>query len=437
MHRNIILIVTLALLFAVPAQAQPEQQPAPTPAPEAAQPEVTPAPAPPPAPAPEPAPVSEPAPPPTPPTPPTTPTPPTPPTPPAAEKPTIDWGYKSGFFAKTSDNRFSLKIGGWAHTMYTAQWDDGDWKSGTDWASRDSELTTNAFSLRRARLLLKATAFKIVDTFVLFEFMNELPMLDYRVTIQPLPEIGVRIGQFKPGQSRQFMLAPWKRSMISTSPAALSYKLGWDMGVALVGKFLDGIIKYEVGVFNGEGMNKAPSDENLLVAGKIVANPLGDVPDIETDLNHTDRPLLSIGFSSAYKPHYHDFGDKGIQPYTEDITLQGDVTFLYKGFLVTSEVFYRTRKPDDRADTNSLAWFLQAGYAFLPGMMEAVARVTHMIPNMDVDGGDKWEAVFGANWFIFGTQLVLQAEYALVLAQVLDHDDQKSHRLRLQLLTRF
>jgi len=435
MYRQLALIVTLTLLFAVPVQAQPETEPPPPPpAPEAAEPgqpaaepakeEPAPEPKAEPAPAPEPAPepAAEPAPEPA-------------PVPVAENKPTVDWGYNKGFYAKTSDGKFSLKLGGWAMFMYTANWDDGDYKAGKAYVTKDDELTTNAFALRRARMLFKAKAFKIVDTFVLFEFMNELPMLDYRVTIQPIPEFGVRIGQQKTPLSRGFNMPPFKRAMISGSPA-LKYHLNWDMGVSFLGKFLDGMIKYHVGVFNGEGRNTKPTDESMLVVGRVEAHPLGESPFIETDLHHLDSPKLAIGFSTAYKPHYHSFG-VGNVPFTEDITLEGDLTFMFKGFVLTSEVYYQTRRPDDRADINSLAWYIQASYAFWQSTMEAVVRGTHLKADLDKDGGNKVEGALGVNWYIWGYNLVAQAEYAFAHTQVPAPEDQKSHRFRLQVLTKF
>lgn len=365
------------------------------------------------------------------------------------KKPTIFWGYKSGFFVKTADERFKLKLAGWAHVMWTGLITDGDytaWSKKDDQCAkkndlRDNEFSTNEFSLRRARLLVKATAFEYLHAFVLLELMSELPVLDYYATFQPFDAFGLRVGQFKAPLSRHFMSVPWKRTFISSAMAMTKFKLGRDIGVNVLGSFRDHLFEYQAGVFNGSGMNAPQDNTDFLVVGRMAVNPLGPVPLIESDFGRTEKPLLSIGFSGAYNPIDKLSTDykacKTAMLHTQQMTLGGDITFIYKGLVATGEVYYRSLWPEAKDRKDALGFLLHAGYFIWPKRMELAVRTSMARLDMDVEGKDMWEFSTVLNTFIYKTQFGVQAEYSFRLDQQPGMDDRKSHGIRVQMLFRF
>lgn len=389
--------------------------------------------------------------------------------------------YDKGFNLKTADGRFGLKLGGWAHFMWTGrfesgpytQWKEIAWTDGDGahqsafYKAADTADETNEFKLRRARLVVKAKMFRDLHAFVLVELVKEMPFLDYFLTYQPLPEIGIRIGQFKTPLSRQFLMIPWRRSFVSTAGAAARFNLDRDLGIMLLGSVADKKFEYQVGMFNGSEKANKQDNTKFEVVARVATHPLGPVPEFEGDFKNTSKPLLSIGFSGAYNPMKKNFyikrGDtrtdakgnsltlfdsKSID--ADRMTLAADLTFLYRGFFFTGEFFYESLWPDDnfKADLiksdpnqdgriNSLGWYFQAGYFVWKKKIELIARASMVRLNMEISDDDKWEAAGGINFYPFGYTWQIQTEYAYLLDLVPGGSDLVAHQVRVQFLFKY
>jgi hypothetical protein len=322
----------------------------------------------------------------------------------------------------------------------------------------DQELMTNEFSVRRARLTLTATLFKDLSAFVLFELTRTTPFLDYVVTWQPLPEIGLRAGQFKVPFCRQWLLIPWQRALISDTIALTPFTPGRDVGLAVQGSFANRLFEYQVGVYNGSGMANKQDNTDLLYAARVATNPLGPVPDLESDFEGSASPKLLVGLGAVYNPVEKTFyvkraDDHGFdQPaiHTKQLLVGGDLTFMWRGFTFVSEFFFRNYQPDDafkaslkshdkNQDGNIRAFggYGQAGYFLLPKRLELVARGSLVRPNTEISDDDQVEATAGLNVFLHGYATVLQIEYGWLLDQAPEAEDLTSHQARAQLLFKF
>ena len=350
------------------------------------------------------------------------------------KKPSIIWGYKSGFFAKTADNKYKIKIGGWAHINYTAKVDDG-------------ELKTNEIKLSKARLLVKATTFKYLHTFLLLEFMNELPVLEYSARFQPYEALGLKVGGFKVPMGRQWICPAWKRAFVSGALSMVKFKPGYDLGVNVLGSFSNHLIEYQAGVFNGSGVNKPQDNTDMLVVARVAVNPLGPTPMTESDFKGTPTPRLSVGLGATYNPISKTTSSQVIKDnkvVTETVTagskvmtLGSDLAFIYKGSATIAEFFYRSTWPDEKDRVDSLGWMLQSSYFFLPKRLQAGLRASMVRMNMDKDDADLWELSTVAAYYIYKTQFVLQGEYSMRLTKKSKTDDLYSHSAQLQVLFRF
>lgn len=385
--------------------------------------------------------------------------------------------FDKGFNVGTADGRFKLKLGGWAHFMWTGKFKSGPYTSWKDifWTGSDGLLKsafykaddtadeTNEFKLRRARLVVKATMFRDLHAFVLVELVKEMPFLDYHLTYQPLPEIGIRVGQFKTPLSRQFLMIPWRRSFVSTAGAAAQFNLDRDLGIMLLGSVANKKFEYQVGVFNGSEKANKQDNTQFEVVARVATHPLGPVPAFEGDFKNVSKPLLSIGFSGAYNPMKKSFYLKRGETLTDSkgdtftlfdkksidaqrMTLAADMTFMYRGFFFTGEFFYERlwADKDFRADLiksdpnqdgqiNALGWYFQAGYFVWKKKIELIARASMVRPNMEISDDDKWEATGGINFYPFGYTMQIQTEYSYLLDKVPGGTNLTAHQVRVQM----
>ena len=343
------------------------------------------------------------------------------------KKPSVLWGYKGGFFAKTDDGRFKIKLGGWAHLTYKAGFKNGD-------------LDSHAIDLRMARLVVKATVFKKLHIRTVFEFMNELPVLFYDATFQPFDAFGVRFGQFKPPIVRHFLMPPFKRTFISSALAMPKFKHDWDMGATLVGSFRNHMIEYEAGVFNGSGRNKANDNTDLMGAARLVFNPFGPVGLIESDFKNSPKPLLSVGLAGLYNPLTKTSTDatgKAVTTDSKQAKMSADAAFFFKGLAVVAEVYYRSTWTDDKDAVDSIGWLAHAAYFLLPKRLEAGLRGSMIRLNMDKDDSDQYEMCTVVNYYVYKTAFKVQGEYSMRLAKAPKKDDLYNHTVRLQAMFKF
>lgn len=344
------------------------------------------------------------------------------------KKPSILWGYKGGFFAKTDDDRFKLKLGGWAHVTYKANYKDGD-------------LDSHAIDLRMARLVVMATAFKYLHVKTVFEFMDELPVLFYHATFQPYDAFGVRFGQFKAPIVRHFLVAPFKRTFVSSALAMTKFKHDWDMGVNVLGSFRNHMFEYQAGVFNGSGRNKPNDNTDLMAAARFQFNPLGPVALIESDYKNSQKPLLAVGVGAIYNPLTSSTTDAvtgaTITADSKQAKMSTDVVFFYKGLAAIAEVYYRSTWTDDKDAVNSIGWLAQAAYFLLPKRLEAGLRGGMIRLDMDKDDADQYEMSTVVNYYVYKTQFKVQGEYSMRLIKSPDKDDLYDHAVRIQGMFKF
>ena len=200
------------------------------------------------------------------------------------------------------------------------------------WMYRDAYLKpTNEFRVNRARLKFSWSGWNLIRAVVKIEakelFKGEgLSSLlrDAYVRVQPIPEIGLRIGQFKKPFSR-IALSPMGRFRFvrrGVGDRYLSQHLlygGRDIGAMLEGRLVKSIkLDYAVGLFNGMGMNtkEIGLDGTKDVVARIEMEPVswlelgggGSLKFIEkTDLpGFMNRSVFDEIDEDAYPYGYHD-----------------------------------------------------------------------------------------------------------------------------------
>lgn len=202
-----------------------------------------------------------------------------------------------------------LKLSGYIQGGFS--WDD-DSMQGSDKAT---------FYLRRARVSISGDIWEDkLDYRLQVDFNGTPKVCDLYVRFLPLKEVGLQLGQFKlPFSLENELYGPTKFELIEYSYLTTyltrndnTYDgisaTGRDLGAQLIGGFIhkDGysIINYNIGVFNGSGINTKDNNKSKDVIGRIIIKPIkhlsisGSYMYGETkfgDNNYMKSPRWSVG----------------------------------------------------------------------------------------------------------------------------------------------
>lgn len=162
-------------------------------------------------------------------------------------------------------------------------------QGGFEWNEASDPETS--FYLRRARVSLTGTAAKEkIDYRLQVDMANSPKICDLYFRYKPLNELNVQLGQYKlPFSLENELYGPTKFEFIEysylTTYLVRNNKAfdgisatGRDMGVQLYGSFLarDGysIINYNIGVFNGSGINAKDNNSSKDFIARLIVKPI-------------------------------------------------------------------------------------------------------------------------------------------------------------------
>lgn len=173
--------------------------------------------------------------------------------------------YEDGlwFYGEDRDS-FALRLGGTLQTDYR-YFDYGD-----------VDPQKNKFDIRRARLLVMGTMLKNLDFRFLYEFQGtgSRNLLDAYVNIKMVPELNLRLGQFKqPFGFEQYSL--------DENLYFAERSMGWylapmrDVGAMYYGELWNGLLDCRLGTFNGDGGDDATGGEvdDPVLTGRLAMTP--------------------------------------------------------------------------------------------------------------------------------------------------------------------
>ena len=169
-------------------------------------------------------------------------------------------------------------------------------QAGYDYLWTEDGTTTSNIHLRRARVSLQGDIYKgkkgaKASYRLQIDLCKDLPIMDLWAKYQPVNQFGIQAGQFKvPVSIENTDYAATKLEFITYSqPVQRLARLsssdlqgvnssGRDIGLQLYGGFIkrDGfsIINYEVGVFNGTGINTKDNNKSKDIAARLTIQPI-------------------------------------------------------------------------------------------------------------------------------------------------------------------
>ncbi|MBX3252343.1 MAG: hypothetical protein KF901_34535, partial [Myxococcales bacterium] len=154
----------------------------------------------------------------------------------------------------------------------------------------------DGFRVALARPALRGVAFrKWLSYFVQWELAGASPsLLDAEVVVQPVPEVGLKVGQFLTPFSREFLVPPGALLFPDFSPSNVLFRDNRDTGAMVLGRAFDGRLEYYAAAVNGNGINRGGNDNaELEWVSRVAVNVFGQNPYTEMPQLVTREPGLA------------------------------------------------------------------------------------------------------------------------------------------------
>lgn len=357
----------------------------------------------------------------------------------------VKYKLGEGFNFTSADEKFSGSIGANYQIRYTLMDLEG---------AQDS----SSFETKRVKLYFNGYAFSKDITYKLqLNFANlrggktsnngllEETYINYRL----LDELQFRFGQDKVQFGRQSLLSATVLQFVDQSIVTQAFFPTYDTGLNVHGKVAKGLLTYSVAVTGGAGQNTPRLTSDNAFSARLTVNPFGTVKNFESDVEHSEKPALSIG-SSFYrntlnfteltngvdtgnslgftkgKTGWYGLGNS-VSPTARKFaagdvldfnTFGIDTAFKWQGLSVQGEYLYGEASSQQTSKKLIAKGFYgQAGYFVIPKQVEIAYRYSYLDPNHDVTN-DHWvENTAGISWYINKHFLKLQTDFTNIHKQ--------------------
>lgn len=355
--------------------------------------------------------------------------------------------FGDGVSIRSDDGNFALKLRARIQVRWTGIDDAPD-------EGAAEELLSPGFQIRRQRLVLSGHAFdESLQYYIQYGFSDRdmegrpVPLRDAYVTWKAGSALQIRFGQMKVPFSRQRVISSSALMFVDRSLANAELNLDRDVGIQLRSRdLLDGRLGYQLGLFGGEGRNRASTRAGQLWVARIEARPLGKFEDDEeSDAEREGRLRIGFGFGIGHNVNTgrarSTFGDDRDVPidYTHG---EADLIAKFAGFSLQTEVIFR-RAPESQSSIetedgrewarNAWGWMTQAGYR-VTSSFELGARYGEVRPRGVTDPEVRKERELGGviGWYFQDHDLKLQADYFHLTRATEEGGTRERHQVRVQ-----
>ena len=296
-------------------------------------------------------------------------------------------------------------------------------QAGYDYLWNEDGTTTSTFHLRRARMSLQGDIYKgqkgaKASYRIQIDLCKELSIMDLWVKYQPVNQFGAQVGQFKVPISIEntdynatklefITYANTVQRLVRMSSSDLQgiNSSGRDIGLQLYGGFIKkddfSIINYELGVFNGAGINNKDNNKSKDIAGRLIIQPM---KNLKIAGYYMGGQTNASSLVEKYPGMLVNHPDANVT-YLGYCRYGGGVDYANKYIFARSE--YIAGKTGDLA---SEGVYVQVGYKFL-GKCSVGVRFDYFDENVNVDGSQlNYSAAISYHPWKY---LRLQAEYTL------------------------
>ncbi|MFQ5509067.1 MAG: porin [Leptospirillia bacterium] len=344
--------------------------------------------------------------------------------------------HNAGFSLATPDGRFSLRLYGYGQMRFTL----------TD---RDGGTNQSNFAVQRARLGLTGNAFdpRLAYTLYLNVYSGkadaDVALFDLYADYTPSGRPGIKVGQYKVPYGVQWNISAASLQFVERTTVDGNFRLDRDTGVSVHGLVRAGL-RYDLGVFNGEGTNQSSPDTGHLWVARLMASPLGQYALAESDPGNSAEPRLLLALGGAFNDNVasHSRGNLDgrltVLGKSDVTSLNAFAGFRWRGATAQVEMHHRRIDPVNSANVPETAVGLvaQGGFFIVPGRLELAARYEYFDPNRDASGDLVREGGLGIGRFWAGHRHKVQADLFRVSTQSAGVTAE-DNRLRVQYQLRF
>ena len=173
------------------------------------------------------------------------------------------------------------KISGFVQTQYTANF------------NKDFELVDNTFRMRRVRMSIEGKLLENLSYKIQGDFLNSPMLVDAFLKYKFNDALSIQAGQFKVPFTIESLINPVNLEIFDYgeeitllcgyNDVSKTGKLGRDIGIMASGSLFKvenskgesfGIIDYQIGVFNGNGVNNIDENNSKNIAGRLDIHPM-------------------------------------------------------------------------------------------------------------------------------------------------------------------
>lgn len=254
-----------------------------------------------------------------------------------SKKPPFTAGYEEGFFVRSADGNFSLRLGGRVafHTLYQQE----------DTSQNDSFFTD------RVRFYTEGNLYKYVQYKVEAEFASSAVLRDAYLNINYDPRLNAQIGQYKIPFSYEELLSKRYLDLVERSAVTLStVNPSRDIGVMAHGRFGGGLLNYQLALLNGSGQNRSDTNSAKDIAARFVLAPF---------VSQKDSSLAGFNVGGAVTFGHQPKGKSisGITPtgyeFFKAVDVRGDrlragghLAWIYGPYSLSGEYIYTAEERD-------------------------------------------------------------------------------------------
>ena len=348
-------------------------------------------------------------------------------------KATIHYG-NNGFQFDSRDGNYSMYLH-WRLQFRLAYPTDTDPVTLQDFGKDELHI-----KIRRARMKVGGHAFTPWFNYYLEYELFASNLLDFRIMIEKLPFLKVKVGQWKAHYNRERVISSGKQQTVERSILTKPFTIDRQQGISLYGNTgAAGAanFSYWLSAFSGTGRGATTNDdEHLMYMGRLQWNPTGRiVPFQGSDIGFTKKftPLIAMAAVTNRSPYTRFSQDGGGQltgfeegdPGQYRVNqFQIETAIMWRGFSWQQELHWK--EIDDKKNlevtilTGNLA---QIGYFFhyawdaIPKPLEIYFRHAIHDPDRNIEKNYQQEISTGLNWYFKGHKNKLTAEVSFIDVQ--------------------
>ncbi len=262
------------------------------------------------------------------------------------------------------------------------------------------------------------------------------------------------VGQYKVPFSREFLTSITALQLVGTSIIDDYFRYGRDIGGGVYGFLGDGMIRYDAGVFQGEGANTKndKNDTGMLWAGRVQAAIIGGKAKSVKE-NFAKRPTLTVAAAVAgIDVEDGSDGNIGIPSGERDLesgrvtSFTADINYRDPRFNLTGEYVGRWADPDDAGVGTAYdsGFRVQGGFFLIPKKIELASRYAMVMFDDDANvlGGNDldnvWTFTQGLSYYLSSNhRWKVQLDYTFQREEDLAGVESDESMVRAQVQTYF